>query len=206
MQALKRDISKARIRIIEPLIKGPAGLEYLKKAFSNRHGSPADAPTSLPLTRQWLSSVQVVVDQEWDEYRESLSALKSDVKLSKGFLPTTLRTGGSIQVSSKMGSPTFSATGLIGNLSVGNSRFNWDWLNCTDFFNLIYGIIWTPGKEQPECKGKRVDLTVRLGLLKLVSAIGGLTLDTLPETLKLNLSRLRAVQSKLQKIIVMSTR
>lgn len=124
MQALKRDISKARIRIIEPLIKGPAGLEYLKKAFSNRHGSPADAPTSLPLTRQWLSSVQVVVDQEWDEYRESLSALKSDVKLSKGFLPTTLRTGGSIQVSSKMGSPTFSATGLIGNLSVGNSRFN----------------------------------------------------------------------------------
>lgn len=71
---------------------------------------------------------------------------------------------------------------------------------------MIYGIIWTPGKEQPECKGKRVDLTVRLGLLKLVSAIGGLTLDTLPETLKLNLSRLRAVQSKLQKIIVMSTR
>ncbi|KAK9114975.1 hypothetical protein Syun_021772 [Stephania yunnanensis] len=31
---LKREISKARIRMIEPFIKGPAGLDYLGKAFA----------------------------------------------------------------------------------------------------------------------------------------------------------------------------
>lgn len=51
-----------------------------------------------------------------------------------------------------------------------------------------------------------MDKLVRLGLLKLVSGIGGLTPEALPETLKLNISRLRAVQSQFQKIIVISTR
>ncbi|KAE8056180.1 hypothetical protein FH972_012973 [Carpinus fangiana] len=170
-KTLKREISKARIRIMEPLIKGPAGLEYLKKAFANRYGSPVNATTSLPLTRQWLSSVRVVAEEEWDEYRDSQSTMASNGRLSQGLPPTTLRTGGSIVVSSKLGSPTVSAT----------------------------------GKEQPECKGERVELLVRLGLLKLVSEIGGLALETLPETLKLNFARLRAVQSQLQKIIVIST-
>lgn len=62
------------------------------------------------------------------------------------------------------------------------------------------------GKEQPECKGERLDLLIRLGLLKLVNQIRGLSNDTLPETLKLNLARLRIVQSRLQRIIVISTR
>lgn len=118
MQTLKKEISKARIRIVEPLIKGPAGLEYLKKAFSNRHGSPLNAPTSLPLTRQWLLSVRVVADQEWDEYRASVSSMTSDVRSSEGLPHTTLRTGGSIIRPSEMGSPTFSATGLIENLTM----------------------------------------------------------------------------------------
>lgn len=47
---------------------------------------------------------------------------------------------------------------------------------------------------------------MRLGLLKLVSGISGLTQDDLPETLSLNFSRLRAVQAQIQKIIVISTR
>lgn len=64
----------------------------------------------------------------------------------------------------------------------------------------------SPGAEQAECRGERVDLLVRLGLLKLVSEIAGPALDSIPETLKLNLSRLRAVQALLQKIIVISTR
>ena len=51
-----------------------------------------------------------------------------------------------------------------------------------------------------------MDLLVRLGLLKLVSGISGLTEESSPETLKLNLSRLRAVQAQIQKIIVISTR
>ncbi|WZZ16862.1 uncharacterized protein LOC106347522 isoform X2 [Brassica napus] len=56
-----------------------------------------------------------------------------------------------------------------------------------------------------ECKGERVDLTVRLGLLKLVSQVSGLTLQVLPETFLLNLSRLRGTQAEIQKITVVTT-
>lgn len=171
IQTLKREISKARIRMMQPLIKGPAGLEYLKNAFANRYGSPVDALTSLPITKQWLSSVQAFAEQEWDEHKDSLSDMPGNVRFPEGLPPTTLRTGASISASPNLGSPTFS----------------------------------TAGKEQPECKGERVDLLLRLGLLKLVSEVEGLALETLPETLKLNLSRLRSVQSQLQKIIVIST-
>ncbi|KAG2303638.1 hypothetical protein Bca4012_062393 [Brassica carinata] len=59
--------------------------------------------------------------------------------------------------------------------------------------------------QLPECKGERVDLTVRLGLLKLVSQVSGLTLLVLPETFLLNLSRLRGIQAELQKITVVTT-
>ncbi|RVW95701.1 hypothetical protein CK203_031580 [Vitis vinifera] len=149
--------------MMEPLIKGPAGLEYLKKAFANRYGPPTDAHTSLPLTMQWLSSVHSSAEQEWDEYKDSVSSLTvNNERLYQGLPPTTLRTGGSIPMASRLGSPS--------------------------------------------SKGERVDLLVRVGLLKLVNEIGGLMLETLPETLKLNLSRLRGVQSQFQKIIVIATR
>lgn len=62
-----------------------------------------------------------------------------------------------------------------------------------------------PGERLLECKGERIDLLVRLGLVKLVIEVAGLSLEVLPETLKLNLARLRAVQSQLQKIIVIAT-
>ncbi|KDP26977.1 hypothetical protein JCGZ_22197 [Jatropha curcas] len=168
IQALKREISKARIRLVKPLIKGPAGLEYLKKAFANRYGPPTAALSSLTLTRQWLSSVYPVADKEWDDYRESLSALGNNVGSSQVLLPTTLRTGGMISVASKIESTA-------------------------------------SGSDQPECNGEKIDALVRLSLLKLVSQVAGLTLETLPETLKLNLSWLRVVQSQVQKIIVIST-
>lgn len=51
-----------------------------------------------------------------------------------------------------------------------------------------------------------MDLLVRLGLLKMVSEIGGLTLETIPETFQLNLTRLRAIQSQIQKVILVSIR
>ncbi|CAL9215989.1 unnamed protein product [Arabidopsis halleri] len=56
-----------------------------------------------------------------------------------------------------------------------------------------------------ECKGERVDLAVRLGLLKLVSQVSGLTPEVLPETFQLNLSRVRDIQSEIQKIVVVTT-
>ncbi|CAN6584543.1 unnamed protein product [Malus baccata var. baccata] len=173
IQVLKREISKARIKLMEPLLKGPTGVQYLRKAFADRHGSPSDANTSLPLTAQWLSTVWDCKDQEWQEHTISCSTLTSGDNPSQGFVPTTsLRSGGSFLV--KANSPSTSAA-----------------TNST-------------GIQQPECKGETVDLLVRIGLLKLVSGVSGLTEEALPETLKLNCSRLRAVQAQIQKIIVTS--
>ncbi|KAK1578603.1 hypothetical protein Q3G72_031550 [Acer saccharum] len=178
IQALKREISKARIRIMEPLLKGSAGLDYLQKAFANRHGTPSDAYTSLPLTLRWLSSVRICKDQEWEEHTNSLSALTRQEESSCVPLPsTTLKTGGSFLVKTSGNQNTSHSSGVT---------------NSTD-------------NQQPECKGETLDLLVRLGLLKLVSGISGVTQEALPETFMLNLPRLRAVQAQVQKIIVIAT-
>ncbi|KAJ6704524.1 hypothetical protein OIU85_030345 [Salix viminalis] len=150
IQALKKEISKARIRMMEPLLTGPAALDYLRKAFANHCGSDSDACNSLPKTMQWLSS---------------------------GFVPlTTLRTGGSFVVKTN--------ESVIGSSSVASETDN--------------------QRPEPECTGEKVDLLVRLGLLKLVSGASGLTKEALPETFMLNVLRLRAVQAQTQKIIVIS--
>lgn len=104
-QALKKEISKARIRLMEPMLKGLSGIEYLRSAFSNRFGYPSDAATGLPLTSQWLSSVKSGIDQEWSEHTTSLSSIASQESSSQGFLPSTvLRTGGSFLVKSNTSS------------------------------------------------------------------------------------------------------
>eukprot|EP00268_Persea_americana_P029730 TRINITY_DN2874_c0_g1_i1.p1 TRINITY_DN2874_c0_g1~~TRINITY_DN2874_c0_g1_i1.p1 ORF type:complete len:1261 (-),score=336.03 TRINITY_DN2874_c0_g1_i1:205-3987(-) len=178
IQTLKREISKARIRLMEPLIKGPAGFEYLQKAFADRYGHPSDAVRSLPQTLQWLASVKDNSEQEWEEHMDSLSALKTrPTSSSQGLPPVTfLRTGGSVRMAGNQVLP-FPGPEISG----------------------------TGEEPQLECHGEKIDLLVRLGLLKLVSGIEGITPDNLPETLKLNFSRLRGVQSQLQKIIVIAT-
>ncbi|EEF31715.1 conserved hypothetical protein [Ricinus communis] len=180
IQALKQEISKARIRMMEPLLKGPAGIDYLRKAFTSCYGSHSDACTSLPLTLRWLSSVRNCKDQEWEEHTSTLSTLGPETS-SRVFLPsTTLKTGGSFVLKSNGSgvAPTSSASNTTGT---GRQ------------------------KPQPECNGEKIDLLVRLGLLKLVSGVSGLTQETLPETFMLNLPRLRAAQAHMQKIIVIST-
>ncbi|KAF9685015.1 hypothetical protein SADUNF_Sadunf03G0010300 [Salix dunnii] len=174
IQALKKEINKAHIRMMEPLLTGPAALDYLRKAFANHCGSDSDACKSLPLTMQWLSSVNNSEGQEWEEHKNFLFALKSHDSSSRGFVPlTTLRTGGSFLVKTN--------ESVIGSSSVASE---------TD-----------SQQPEPECTGERVDLLVRLGLLKLVSGTSGLTKEALPETFMLNLLRLRAVQAQIQKIV-----
>lgn len=159
IQALKRDVILARMKMTEPLIRGPDGIDHLKTAFTTRYGPPAHASTALPLTKQWLSTVHVNAEQEWEEHTAALAP---------GLAPATLRTGGIL--------PKFPVDTAPGNAD-----------------------------ELPECKGEKIDVCIRFGLLKLVTEITGLTLESLPETLKLNFSRLRNVQSQLQKIVVIST-
>ncbi|WCJ18348.1 T-complex protein 11 [Euphorbia peplus] len=174
IQVLKQEISKARIRMMEPLLKGPAGLDYLRKAFTNSYGSYTDACARLPLTMQWLSLVKNCKDQEWEEHTNCLSALANHESSSQVFLPSaTLRTGGNFMF--KMNGSVASSS------SVSNAT------GCR--------------KPEPECKGERIDLFVRLGLLKL----SGLVQEAFPETLVLNMPRIRAAQSQIQKIVVIST-
>lgn len=90
---------------MEPLLKGPTGLDYLRNAFANRHGSPSDADTSLPSTVQWLSCILDRKDQEWEEHTNFLLPLTSSENSTQGFLPSTsLRTGGSFLLKTN-GSP-----------------------------------------------------------------------------------------------------
>jgi hypothetical protein len=94
---------------MEPLLKGPAGLDYLRNAFANKYGSPSDASTSLPLTLRWLSSNWNFKDQEWEEHVNSSSALADNS--SQGLPSTTLRTGGNIMLKSTGSPMVFSPDG-----------------------------------------------------------------------------------------------
>lgn len=113
LQILKKEISKSRLKLLEPLLKGPAGLEYLKKSFSSRHGSPDQASPSLPLTKRWLLSVRGEAEREWKEHKDALSALTNNHSGSTGLPSTTMRTGGNISSVSKVNTPSSPFPGLV---------------------------------------------------------------------------------------------
>ena len=101
--------------MMEPILKGPAGYDYLRTAFSSRHAQPSEALTALPAAVQWLSSLKNYVDQEWNEHTTSLSSLLSQESLSQGYTPsTTLRTGGSFLVNTN-GNQTSLLPGDLGD-------------------------------------------------------------------------------------------
>ncbi|AQK53020.1 T-complex protein 11 [Zea mays] len=75
LQALKTEVTRARIQLLEPLIKGSGGVEYLQKSFAGRCGSPSDALASLPSTARWIFSLKDVVEEQWNEHVSSLSIL-----------------------------------------------------------------------------------------------------------------------------------
>ncbi|KAK3154363.1 hypothetical protein QOZ80_2BG0189550 [Eleusine coracana subsp. coracana] len=91
LKALKAEVSRTRIRLLEPIIKGSGGVEYLQKAFADRYGSPSDAVASIPSTARWFSSLKDVVEEEWNEHVSSVSVLTATNHVQP--LVTTLRTG-----------------------------------------------------------------------------------------------------------------
>lgn len=95
---------------MEPLVKGPAGLEYLRNAFANKYGSPSGASISLPSTLRWISSTSNFKDREWVEYKNSSSTL-TDNSSQEGLPSTTLRTGGNIMLKSTGSPMVFSPDG-----------------------------------------------------------------------------------------------
>ncbi|KAK3144712.1 hypothetical protein QOZ80_4AG0316810 [Eleusine coracana subsp. coracana] len=91
IKELQAEVSKARIQLMEPMIKGSAGVEYLQKAFADRYGPPANASASLPLILQWVSVSKNTIEQEWSEHLDSLSILPSAGQTPA--LVTVLRAG-----------------------------------------------------------------------------------------------------------------
>ncbi|KAJ8759526.1 hypothetical protein K2173_007143 [Erythroxylum novogranatense] len=169
IQTLKREISRARIKLLEPVIRGPIGLEYLIMAFANGYGPPSAAPSSLSLTKQWLSSVSPDVEQEWHEHMDYL----------RDFTMILLKIYFHL---------------LFGP---GVQSIQCQKLDPRLLMQVAYFL-----RDQPECPKEPIGLLVRLGLLKLVNRVEDLTMEDLPETLKLNVFRLRTVKLQIQKIIV----
>ncbi|CAL4887331.1 unnamed protein product [Urochloa decumbens] len=91
LKALKAEVSRARIQLLEPIIKGSGGVEYLQKSFADRYGSPSDALASLPSTASWISSMKDIVEEQWNEHISSLSILPAANHVQP--LVSTLRTG-----------------------------------------------------------------------------------------------------------------
>jgi len=74
-QELQAEVAKARIQLMQPIIKGSAGVEYLQKAFTDRYGPPDNASASLPLTLQWISTSKDIVEEEWSEHSDCISIM-----------------------------------------------------------------------------------------------------------------------------------
>lgn len=72
---MKTEASLARIKLMEPIIKGSAGLEYLQKAFTDRYGTPVEAANIMPQTLQWLQSYNF--EEEWNEHNDLCSVLSA---------------------------------------------------------------------------------------------------------------------------------
>lgn len=83
---------------MEPILKGPSGLEYLQKAFWDKYKDPAGALVSLPLTKKWLQSVKENAKHEWDKHVQGISMLSSTESDQSclEFPPMALRAGGVI--------------------------------------------------------------------------------------------------------------
>ncbi|RLM73182.1 uncharacterized protein C2845_PM15G08960 [Panicum miliaceum] len=166
IKELQAEVAKARIQLMQPIIKGSAGVEYLQKAFTDRYGPPDNASASLPQTLQWISTSKGIVEEEWSDHSDCLSIMPPAGQAPA--LVPVLRAGHGAPV----GQPSSSAAGASG---------------------------------QPECNGEQLDKLIRIGLLQLITSMEGLQMQSTPESLQINLLRLRAVQSQFQQVIAIAT-
>ncbi|RLM65812.1 uncharacterized protein C2845_PM16G08190 [Panicum miliaceum] len=167
IKELQAEVAKARIQLMQPIIKGSAGVEYLQKAFADRYGPPDNASASLPLTLQWISTSKGIVEEEWSDHSDCLSIMPPACQAPA--LVPVLRAGHGPPVGQPSSSSAAGASG------------------------------------QPECNGEKLDKLIRIGLLQLITSMEGLQMQSTPESLQINLLRLRAVQSQFQQVIAIAT-
>ncbi len=79
LQVLKQDITSTRLQALAPLINGPAGIDYMRKAFGARFQlkeaiSVAEITQHLPRTFHWFEEVAHSLEREQSELESSLAA------------------------------------------------------------------------------------------------------------------------------------
>eukprot|EP00850_Spirogloea_muscicola_P019511 SM000192S04906 [mRNA] locus=s192:176693:182820:+ [translate_table: standard] len=207
LQVLKQDISKAHLRQLAPLVQGSAGVAYLRQAFAARWGFPLipSSPTPavepqaarlaalLPRTAAFLAYASSYVASAREELEASRLAARqgltssapavttagsstSTSKGSAGVAPLgTMKTGGSVLPVKRQSTPAPSSTLPSG--SQKSRQLDW----------------------------AAADVKLRLGLLRLVQNPHDHTLLDLPETLELDLDRVRNMQEHFQQVLVLAT-
>ncbi|TVU29706.1 hypothetical protein EJB05_21285 [Eragrostis curvula] len=116
LKVLKAEISRARIKLLEPIIKSSGGVEYLQKAFADRYGSPTDASASIPCTAGWFSTLKDIVEEEWNEH---VQPLVSTLRTGRG-VPDQLQSV--IPAAENIGLPECTGEGLGRFLRIGLLR------------------------------------------------------------------------------------
>lgn len=180
IQVLKTDISAARIQTLTPILQGSAGVEYLRKAFSKCYllseANASEVSEKLPKTAQWLAEVQGTLLQSKDE----VEALRAAHQVTVSERTTS------------SGLPPMSSMRTGGRVTIGKPSLG--------AVQLVAGL-----EDHPPVQWHCFETCVKLGLLNLISGHEAVTEDNMPETLSLNLHRLRKAQNEYQRLIILTT-
>uniref|UniRef100_A0A0C9QVH9 TSA: Wollemia nobilis Ref_Wollemi_Transcript_5788_2301 transcribed RNA sequence n=1 Tax=Wollemia nobilis TaxID=56998 RepID=A0A0C9QVH9_9CONI len=182
IQVLKQDITIARIRALAPLIQGPTGVEYMQQKFTVDYGPFSMATSKLPQTVQWLAQVRETLEKERNDFNDLVEVFKNSesniLSTHMTGLPiaSTLRTGSHLGLARELSNTYLNG---IGTTSAGEVRTEVNWMSMVTL--------------------------VRLGCLQIASRPVAANEDNTPETMKLNIGRLRNAQNDFQRIIVIAT-
>ncbi|KAI5083278.1 hypothetical protein GOP47_0003021 [Adiantum capillus-veneris] len=183
VQVLKADISAARIQALTPILQGSAGVDYLQKAFSKRYILPSadsgggSCSGKLPKTAQWLAEAEQILEQS-----------KEDVEATRDTFWATLaenRTSNGLPPTSSM---------RTGSRSTICKQPSAEPVEVAARLEERRPLQW----QSPETR-------VKLGILKMISGAQAVTEENVPETLSLNLHRLRRAQNEYQRLIILTT-
>jgi hypothetical protein len=118
IQVLKQDITSTRLQALAPLINGPAGIDYMRKAFGARFQlkeaiSAVEIIQHLPHTFHWFEEVAHSLEREQSELELSLAAQHTVYQTASRLGPQV--TGLPPVSSMRTGGQMFITTGLSGN-------------------------------------------------------------------------------------------
>jgi hypothetical protein len=118
LQVLKQDITSTRLQALAPLINGPAGIDYMRKAFEAHFQlkeaiSAAEITQHLPRTFHWFEEVAHSLEREQSDLELSLAAQHTVSQTASRLGPQV--TGLPPVSSMRTGGQMFITTGLSGN-------------------------------------------------------------------------------------------